>query len=260
MTKFLIKKSFFGGWDNLIPQFLYNIICMAIIALFLFVYGSVEEITIGALLPILAVFLLLFCVYSFGVAGLTHNWSTYQPSWGRGFFSTIGKNLPHLILFYFIVLLCALDVVVLIPFYMNMMSFFGFIIGFIQMWVILFVLIAMQYFIPLCLFLEEEKPFFILKQSFVLFLDNKVFTLFVSIKTVFDFLVSALSFFFIPGLTFISLTHMDAVNLLHQRYRWAKEHNVEKKNVNIYEMLEEERNNLGKRSLRTMFRPWKSGK
>lgn len=260
MIKFLIKKSFFGGWDNLIPQFLYNIATMSLLTAFLFAYTAVEESAFSILIPILAGFLLLYCVLIFGIGGITKNWSEYQSSWGTGFGLAIKNHIPHIILFYLVALFCVLNIVVLIPFYLGLMNFFGLFVAFLQVWVTLFLLIALQYYIPLCMFLEDKKAFFIFKQCFALFFDNVGFSLFVSIKTVFDFLLSALSFFFIPGFTFINLSHMDAVNLLHQRYRWAKEHNIPKKSVNIYEMLEEERNNMGVRNIRNFFRPWKTGK
>lgn len=260
MFKFLIKKSFFEGWDNLIPQFLYNIACMALIAAFLFVDNLFEDCTLLVFLPIIAAFLLLYCVLNFGIAGITHNWTQYQSSWGNGFGEAIKHHIPHILFFYVLALFCALEIIIMIPFYLNSMSFVGAFLAFIQIWITVFIAIGMQYYIPLCLFLDKENPFFIFKQCFVLFFDNFGFTIGVSVKTVLDFLISALSFFFIPGLVFINMSHMDAVKLLHLRYRWAKEHNVEKKNVNIYDMLEDERTDLGKRSIRGMFRPWKNEK
>lgn len=260
MVKFLIKKSFFEGWDNLIPQFLYNIGCMAIIAAFLFIDNLCEGCNLVVFFMLIAGFGLLYTVYNFGLGGVTHNWSTYQGTWGSGFFEALKGHFWHIVFFWFIALFCAANIIIVIPSYMNSQTLLGAVIAFLQIWIVLFIAIAMQYYIPLCMFLDGENPLFILKQCFVLFFDNKLFTLFVSIRTVVDFYISALSFFFIPGLGYISITHMDAVNLLHQRYRWAKEHNVPTKNVVIFDMLEEERTNLGKRTLRGMFRPWKDGR
>lgn len=260
MIKFLIKKSFWDGWDNLIQSFVYNIACMAIVALYLIVVTNFGQASMIDFFIITAVFLLLFTVFNFGLAGLTVQWSKYSPSWGQGFFSAIKDNIANIVLFYILAVLSFFCVTVLIPFYLNSMTFMGLFISFMEIWVLVVLFMAMQYYIPLCLTLKSKKPFFILKQCFILALDNKLFTLFVSIKTIFDFLLSALSFFFIPGLSFISLSHMDAVKLLHLRYRYMDEHHTEKKDVNLYEMLKEEEENIGDRTFRMMFRPWRDQK
>lgn len=260
MIKFLIKKSFYDGWDNLVPSFIYNIACMVLIALYVFIVSAVEEAQVMVFFGVSAVFLLLFCIYNFGVAGLTYRWSHYEGSWGPGFIDGIRKHIPHILVLYLIAVVAFFYLAILFPAYFASQSFFGFFIGCMSLWVIAFIAIASQYYIPLCFFLDGENPFFIIKQCFVLTMDNLLFTLFVSIKTVFDFLLSALSFFFIPGLSFISLSHMDAVKLLHLRYRWAKEHSCPKKDVNIKQMLEEENANIGERTIRNFFRPWKNDK
>lgn len=260
MIGFLIKKSFFDGWDNLIPSFLYNIICMGMVALYVFIAGALEEASIGIFFAVTSAFLLFYVFFNFGLAGVTFNWGHYQGTWGRGFFDAVKKHILHIMVFYLIAVFVFFDIAIIMPSYLASQNFVALFLVFVQIWVVLFIALAMQYYIPLCMFLEGRKPFFILKQCFVLTFDNLGYTFFVGIKTVFDFLLSALSFFFIPGLSFISLSHIDAVKLLHLRYRYADEHKCSKKDVNLYEMFEEERNDLGPRSIRAMFKPWKSGK
>lgn len=257
MIKFLIKKSFYDGWDNLIPSFIYNIGSMSIIAVYLFIVSKIQDTKVLAFFYLTAFFLLLFCTYIFGISGITFKWSRYEASYGSGFFDGIKNHPWHIVVYYLILLVVFFCFTTLIPLYLEQQSFLGLFLAFMQLWVSLFLLISIQYYVPLCFHLEGRNPFFILKQCFILTLDNKLYTLFVSIKTVFDFLLSALSFFFVPGLMFISLSHMDSVKLLHIRYRYVDEHHTTKKDANVYSMLEEENDNIGERSLRGMFKPWK---
>lgn len=260
MIKFWIKKSFWDGWDNLIPSFIYNIGCMAIVALYLFIVTGFGQDNVLVFFAITALFLLLFVIYIFGVAGITRQWSLYTPSWGQGFLDAIKENVGNIVLFYVIALLAFAIITILIPFYLQSMSFVGLFVAFLELWVVIVALMAMQYFVPLSIILNDRKPLFILKQCFVLTLDNKLFTLLLSIRTIFDFLISALSFFFIPGLSFLSLSHMDAVKLLHLRYKYMNEHHTNKKDVNLFEMLKEEESNIGERNFRSLFKPWKNQK
>ncbi len=237
----------------------WNTVCMGLVALYLFISSRFGNGEIGGFFFFTVIFLFVFCTFCMGLSGNAYDWARYKNSWGRNFIAALKNHVMHIIVFYLVSVFLSACIMILIPFYFHGKSYIGVFLGTMLFWVVLFLTVSMQYYLPLC-HITHDGPLTVMKKCFALVLDNKLYSLFVSVKTVFDFMLSALSFFLFPGISFICLTHADSVKLLLLRYDWAREHCVRTKDVNVEEMLEEEKQNIGPRSLKGLFFPWKDMK
>ncbi len=62
----------------------------------------------------------------------------------------------------------------------------------------------------------------------------------------------------VPGICGIMLSGQDMMKLLMKKYDWLEENpNKTKKDLNWDELLQEEKDTIGPRSLKSMIFPWK---
>lgn len=257
MIGFLIKKSFFDGWDNLLTLVLLNLGYLVAFGLVLLA-STVSEISLVLWLAIVILALFYISIYNLGVNAQTYAYSRYKREGFKYFFKAIKERFTHALLYFVFVIALAVCIAYVIPFYFKMESLLGYFLGMILFWAIFAFLLAMQYYFPLCFYCEADSPLTTLRKSFGLVADNLGTTFFLLLKTLIDLAITILTATLIPGFGGISLARMDTVKLLMKKYEfYSKNPGSTKKDLNWEDLLYEERELVGPRSLKGMIFPWK---
>ncbi|MGE4583232.1 MAG: hypothetical protein AB7C91_01145 [Sphaerochaeta sp.] len=257
MTGFFLKKAFFDGWDNLISMVVLN---LGFLLILLALMGSLSLFGSNALLGVLALLLSLglFSFYSTGACASTHAYAKYErPGW-EGFKRGIRESWRHALLYWFLLVLDLSLIFFVIPFYLSYSSALGMLLSVILFWVFLGLTFALFYYLPLFFHMQGDRPTKTLKKSFILVFDNLFFTLFFALYQVVNLVFSLLLAGLAPGVTGMLLAQSDAVKLLMFKYDYLEEHSdADRKHIPWEELLYDERECVGHRSLKNMIFPWK---
>ena len=257
MKGFFIKKAFFDGCDNLIPMVVLNLIYIA------FFLGALGSLTLFGSMNVLAyalllIILLLWCLAKGGVAGAGYEWSNYKSSTFSAFKEGFVRNIRHSLLYFLIMLLQALMIIVVLPFYASMQGAFPLIISVILFWVEVVFFMAIPYYFPLMSRLPGDRPLKTLKKCFIVLVDNLGFSVFLLIYNIICLVLTISTFGLIPGVAGMQLAKQDAVKLIMFKYDYMEENaDADRKHIPWDDILYEEKEKIGPRSLKSMIFPWK---
>lgn len=257
MIGFLIKKVFFDIWDNLMMIIVTNLGFLAPLALIL-LSGFLADYSVAASVAVLVISILVFSLYSLGINATVFGYSRYRRDGFRAFKEAFRYHLGHAFFHFGLCIILVLLFAAVIPFYFAIGNFFGFFMGMVVFWIALIVFLAMQFFFPLCFHVEADGPFKTFKKCFLVAGDNFGTSLFLLLRTIIDMLLTILTATMIPGFTGIALSRMDTMKLLMKKYDFLDANpNLTKKDLNWEDLLFEERELVGPRSLKGMIFPWK---
>ncbi len=257
MIGFFIKKSFFDGWDNFLQLVLQNLVYTSLLigaVALLYLLGTSQ-----------AVFYLLitlsFLVYSLlrgGTAEVCKNYSCYISETWKPFLKGIKRNFGHSLFFFLVLMILFFMVAFTIPFYSSFDSVMGLILSVVLFWVLLFFLFALPYYFPLMTHFPGDKSLKTFKKCLIVSFDNPGITLFLLIHILIDAAFSVVTAGLVPGLSGIMLSESDCMKLLMKKYDWLDENpDKNRKDINWDELLDEEKETIGPRSLKGMIFPWK---
>ncbi len=257
MIGFFIKKSFFDGWDNFFSLILQNLIYIAfLLGGLTLVYFLGENMALFYLSIVIV--LLLVSLSLGGTAEVTRNFSCYSSEVWRPYIKGIKRNIKHSLFFFLILLLLFLVYMITIPFYSSMDSGLGIILSVVMIWVTIFFVMALPYYFALMTMLPGDGPVKTLKKSFIISFDNPGRTLFLLLHIIFDSIISIFTVGLIPGISGIMLSESDMMKLLMKKYDFLEANpDKTKKDINWDELLQEEKDNVGVRTLKGMIFPWK---
>lgn len=257
MTGFFLKKAFFDGWDNLISMVVLNLGFLLILLAFM---GSMSLMDINTALALAALLLStgLFSFYSAGAAASTHAYAKYErPGW-EGFKRGIRESWRHALLYWLLTVLDATLILFVIPFYLSYGNVVGMLLSVLLFWLFLGLTFALFYYFPLFFLMQGDRPTKTLKKSFIIVFDNLFFTLFFAVYQIINLVFSALLAGLAPGVTGMHLASSDAVKLLMLKYDYLEEHaDADRKHLPWDDLLYDERECVGHRSLKNMIFPWK---
>jgi len=256
MIGFFIKKAFFDGWDNVLVLLVFNLghVLLGMLSLFL-------PLSLGAgplpVLLIAAAGISAMCVWQalaafamneiadFKAPLLVHSLRRIKEAWKPG----LALSLAIAVLLF--------SVLVGIPFYLSRGGFIGTLLASLLFWLCLVILMAAQYFLPLYASRAGSLRR-IAKLSLMMLADNPGFSMFLFLYSAVTLGLSILLAFLLPGIAGIGLLGADAVRLRMKKYLWLDNNpGADRKNPPWDSMLEEDRELLGKRSLKGMIFPWK---
>ena len=220
---------------------------------------------------VLAVLLLLLSVLMGGTAAVTKNYSDYSRETWAAFKEGVKRNIRHSLLFFLFmllfvvnilfvifVLLFVVNILFVIPFYSSYGNAFGFVISIIMIWVEIILLLCLPYYFPLMNLLPADRPLKTAKKCFIIVADNLGFTLFYLIYSIICIVISVLTIGLVPGLTGMQLAAQDAMKLLMFKYDYLEENpSADRKHIPWEDLLYDEREKVGPRSLKSMIFPWK---
>ncbi len=262
MIGFFIKKSFFDGWDNLVQIFIQNLIYIVIFiaTLFALYFTLSTETPFLAGVVLLLVLQLSTCILLGGTAATVLNYSDYKrETWGP-FAAGVKRNFKHSLLFFALTVLLEF-MAFSIWYYLNLGNTAAMFIAVLIFWVAIIVLMALPYYYPLMNLLPGDGPLKTFKKCFIILSDNAGFSLFYLLYNTVVVVFSLFIFGLVPGVVGYMLGAEDAVKLLMLKYDYLEENPPknpkERKKIPWAEILYDEKEKVGPRSLKSMLFPWK---
>jgi hypothetical protein len=261
MIGFLIKKTFFDVWDNMIRIVLLNLgfVLSLTIPIILPGYIPIPALAIAAAAAgylwctvyLAAAALSLKAVSDYGVFTFADFWANLKAGWPAGLImALIGA-------FFFVA------IKIIIPFYLQMHSLVGLLLGAVIFWTLILALVASQFFYAIRARLDT-KPLKIIKKCFIIFFDNPGFSIFTLLYTIVTLALSVLFAFLLPGPAGILLFLDEALRLRLMKYDWLEANppadgslKPKRRAIPWDVILIEEREKTGARSLRNFIFPWK---
>jgi uncharacterized membrane protein YesL len=140
--------------------------------------------------------------------------------------------------------------------YGRIQSFIGPLASSFLFWVLIFWILAFQYFFSIQARLDKKFGK-VIKKMFLLLLDNPLFTIGLLIGTLITFAVSVFTAFLLPGIASIFLWWNAALKLRLYKYDYLEENPESRRNIPWDALLTEDRERVGKRTLKGMIFPWK---
>jgi hypothetical protein len=261
MTGFFIKKAFFDGWDNLFGLIAFNavhlLLALMFIALPIILSAGVALGTAGLVLGIVALSVwqavTVFAmneVSDYKSPSIRESLAFIRLAWKPGL-AQAGINV---ILWF--------SFSIGIPFYLAQKSLVGTFFASILFWICIVVLLASQWFLPLCARRSSpEKPVSITRQAriaTILLADNPAFSIFLFIYNSAGLALSLFTAFIVPGFAGLALACTDALKLRLMKYEYLESTpGANRKKLPWHDLLAEERELVGERTLKGMIFPWK---
>jgi len=263
MIGFLVKKTFFDAWDNMIRVVLLNLgfILSLTIPIILPGYIPVPALALATaiiggvwcIVYLAAAAISLKTISDYGVFHFADFWANLKAGWPAGL-------VLSLIIFFFFVALK-----IIIPFYLQMHSLVGLLLAAVIFWTLAVALVAFQFFFAIRARLNTE-PLKIIKKCFIIFFDNPGFSIFTLLYTIVTLVVSVALAFLMPGPAGILLFLDEALRLRLMKYDWLEANPPAegspkrrrlRRSIPWDVILIEEREKTGSRTLRNLIFPWK---
>lgn len=256
MTGFFLKKAFFDGWDNLLVLAVLNAGFILLTLAFLALPGLASvSVPLTVLLLVLVIY--LFHFYAGGVALFTSRLVTGPAPELRELPSMVRSVWKLSAVFGTITVLQSLVLVVGFPFYFSIGGVVGLSALSVLFWVSVLWFFITQWIFPVRAQLDTSVRT-VLKKSALLFFDNPGFSVFLGFYTLFNFLLSMVTVFLMPGFAGILLSHQIALKLRIYKYDYIEENpGKNRKDIPWGALLMEEKEKVGHRSLKGMIFPWK---
>jgi hypothetical protein len=259
MIGFLIKKTFYDAWDNLFRIVLLNLGFVASLAILALLPGKIPYTPLS--IVVAAAGALWCCVYLAATALSVKAVSDY----GSFGFADFGKNLkagwPAGVIMALTVSFFFIVIKIIIPFYLELNSLFGLLLGAVVFWTLVLSLFSFQFFFAIRARLDS-RPLKMIKKCFIIFFDNSGFSIFSLLYTAVTLLISVIFAFLIPGPAGILLFLDEGLRLRLLKYDWLEanppaETSSKRRAIPWDVILIEEREKTGNRTLRNFIFPWK---
>ncbi len=256
MIGFLMKKAFWDTWDNLGHVLFINLISLVLVGIPLFL----SRFLLNSPLLLAGIFFItcfLFFIFMAGVSVYVKEIVNYETPrlnsliqgvkdfWKQGLFLGVGSSLYLFI------------ISVGFRFYSGAGNLFGFMSMSFLFWITITIFLSLQYFYPILTSLDTDIRK-ILRKCFILFFGNTFFSLALMVLIISNGILSILFAFLLPGIGGILVLIQSAVKLLLMKYDYLEENPTSKaKRLPWDEILEEERELVGKRTFKGTIFPWK---
>jgi len=258
MIGFLIKKTLYDLWDNMLRIVVLNLgffICTAIPLLPTLlpkVFGS------NMFVMIFAVFGTLICSIYLATAAFTvKSISDYKTFTFKEFLGNIKTALPAGITMFVFLFIVYIVVTIVIPFYASLNSLVGLALSALLIWVVVFAFLSFQFYFAVYSRLGANliKSF---KKCMLISLDNTGMSIFLLIHNLFALVISVIFVFMFPGPVGILLYLDEALRLRLLKYDYLEANpNADRKKIPWDALLIDEREKTGNRTFRNFVFPWK---
>ena len=199
MFGFLIKKTFFDMWDNLIRVVILNLVFVALLAILVY-FPLIAKNSPPLFYLAIGVGTLLLSVYAGVASWMMSRIADYEKPEIGELAAVLRATWPTSLLFAGINLLLVFLFSVAFPVYGQIKSFLGPLASSFLFWVLVFWVLAAQYYFPVQSRLDR-RFFLALKKMFLLFLDNPMFTLGLFIGGLLISVLSVFTALLLPGVT-----------------------------------------------------------
>lgn len=210
---------------------------------------------------VLFIFLLLSGIIFQAVSNLTARTAGYKSFSFKDIGNEIHKTWKHGALFAALEALCWFIAAVALPYYFSFKNFLGLFLGLCVLWIFLIVQLSLLWFFPIRSQLEQDFRKCI-KKCFILFFDNTSFTLFMFFYTLILIALTVPLAFLAPNVSGILLAWNNAFRLRMYKYNWIEQHpeipiQTARKQIPWEDLLAEDRETVGSRTIRNLIFPWK---
>jgi hypothetical protein len=259
MLSFFIKKWFFDLWDHLFVSLLINLAFLALFSGWLLFPKLVA--CGGVLVSFLVNFVMLLLLSI--TAGLI---SRFCWDFVRGQNFAIARLCEYLISSWrpsAVFGACLFSVGFFIhfglPFYRSLHPVLGLVIMILSFWAVVLGILAGMWWWPLHAQLEGRIGD-LAKKSFLLLFDNIIFSLFMMFGSLIIIILSFLTMLTFPGITGLLLWFQTGLKLRIYKYKYLEtldQSHAHSVAIPWERLLIKEKEQLGSRSLKGMFFPWK---
>ena len=256
MIGFLIKKSFFDLWDNLLKLGLLNLGFIASVSFPVFIPSLLSSVPVLAMVALIAG--IFWCFVYLSAAALSLKAVSDYGSFGfSDFFINLKIIWPYGLFlggtFFFIFLLVTL----VIPFYLGMGSIIGLVLAALIFWTLIIAVLALQFFFAVRSRLDTKLTK-VMKKCFFLFFDNPLFSVFSFFYNLLMLALSLFVAFLFPGPAGILLFLDEGLRLRLLKYDWLQANpQASRREIPWDALLIGEREKTGTRSFRSFIFPWK---
>lgn len=265
MFGFLIKKNFCDGWDNLLSIVLTNVVFMFAILGLLYLNFLAVRVNEYLIIASFTVTCIVISILAFAYGDVAADIADFNGIGILDYFKNIPGVLKDAILFgvlYAVFIMISIECF-LFYFIQNTSLVYAF-IGAIILWLDLFVVLALQWFIPIRSIMHNDFKK-CLKKCFILFFDNTGFTIAMGLYHFILCIISVIFIGFLPSVSGLVLSGTNALRLRLYKYDYLEEHpelktKKERKQIPWEELIYEDREMLGPRKLRSFLFPWKEDK
>lgn len=256
MMGLLARKAFYDFWDSLISIGILNLgfVASALIPAFApSLLSAVPALGVAAGLAGLA-----WCsVYGVAVARMMARISDRSSFGFKDFVAALKASIKPGLALGALLAIAIYLVSTAMPFYLGMGTVVGLVAGSTLFWVLVLAALAFQFF-PAAASRTEGGIRRAFRRSLELFFDNTPFAILVFIIALPLTAVSFFLAFLLPGPAGIILFVDEAYRLRMMKYAWLHDHpEAGRKKVPWKEILEEEEELTGRRTLKQLAFPWK---
>lgn len=257
MFRFAIKKAFFDLWDHLFFALAVNLVfTLAVLglgSLSVFVQGAgAAGLFLFAPLPFLTA-AVLGGTATFWAKDITFAGSARFVDFPAHFLASWKPSLAFGVLW----LILAAGLIFGIPFYASLNEIGGFVFGVLMAWLVFFGA-GMSLYYPGLNAQIEPKVAKLIKKSFLVFLANPWVSFVMILGLALSLVLTAFTLGFFPGILGISIWLQVCFKFLMAKYEWIEAHpEADHKKVPWAELVREDMEKVGPRSLKSLIFPWK---
>ncbi len=256
MFGFAIKKSFYDLWDNMFAIGLLNLGFILSLALPLLLPAFVDAGTVGTL-ALCAAAVAWCCVYLATSLRVVHPVSDHGSIDLKAFPAALASSWKRGLALALVLIAWLVTASLVLPFYAGMGNLFGLFAGALAFWILVTLALALQFFLSASVRLPGGA-FKILKKCFLLFMDNPLFSLLAAMVGAVLLALSLLLALLFPGPVGVLLFLDEALRLRLKKYDYLEaQPDADRRRIPWAELLEEDRELVGTRSLRSFIFPWK---
>jgi uncharacterized membrane protein YesL len=257
MFGFLVKKTFFDMWDNMFRIILMNLGYIAVLAIFFLAAPPFYESVRPVFFVIVVLGLAVLSVYTGAVSKMCSEIADYRQPGFSDFWRYVKEGCVSSLLLGLVFAAYIFVVSVAFQFYGGMKTIIGPLAVALLFWVTIAWVFSSQFFFPIQSRLDSKFRK-IFRKTFLVSFDNPGFSFGLFLCALLILGVSIFTALLLPGIATILLWWNIAFKLRLYKYDWLEANpGAKRTRVPWDALLIEDRERVGKRTLKGMIFPWK---
>jgi hypothetical protein len=258
MLKFLFKKTFIDIVDNLLDIILINV-GMMILMLIFFVVPSLFQLSSLGLFICHILGMVIINFYSSAVFRYTLNFSDNKQNGIKIFLKYIKESWKQSLVNSLMIIILLTIIFYVIPFYFIKATMVHIVFGTLVFWIGFTILMARLYYYPVS-FRLKKNIIKSIQTCLFLFFNNIGFTIFMALISFLILMLSLIFFFLFPGLSVFALWINICLKIRLYKYKYlaANKNSTKRKKIPWNELISNDLEIIGKRTLKGIVFPWKS--
>jgi uncharacterized membrane protein YesL len=257
MLLFMVKKAFFDMWDHFLAVVIMNLGFIILLTVPLLLPSVLVELSVVAALISQIVGGLLAFVYAGAVSMAARDIANYERPEFRKMLDYLKETWKSSLVYGLIWAGVILVLVIGFPVYANMGNLLGLAAIVFLFWAVVIWTLAGQFYFPIRAQLDT-KVGKIIRKSFIIFFDNTIFAVVLGIGSLVVIASSVFTALLIPGIAGLLIWHQVGLKLRLLKYDYLEENpEANRRQIPWDALLIDEKERVGKRTLRGMIFPWK---